>query len=181
MYAINNKYVKARAIKDGLPNHPLLYAEKKKLIRVLEGLTYEPVQIDFVHGNEVECPGLSLTNNDNQRIDLMSNEEFVPSQTLIVRVTETDEEARSICLPIDNMRDIFRSSEAVDWTGEWRQREASSSRSDYTREYVEGGRGDPVANMVKLFPANSNEFFADPIVVSVLRIQRVLRLPIRED
>ena len=122
--------------------------------------------IDFVRGGDVECPGLSIRNEVDERVDLMTGDSFVPSQTLLVRVRELDGRRRSICLPFENMVYMIRSSDIFEWTGEWRRTQA---------EFVEGGRGTRVAHVWKLFPANNGTIHADPIHVPVVRLKRLLR------
>jgi hypothetical protein len=165
-YMVNDRFVHARAIHDAVANHPSLKAAKEALVTLIDSVDTHRVSIDFVKGSDAECPGLSIRNENDERVDIITDDSFIPSQTLLVRVHELCGRGRSICLPLENWLFMIRSGDTFEWTGEWR-----STR----HEFVDGGRGTQVANVWKLFPANNGAMYVDPIHVPLVRLKRLLR------
>lgn len=160
-----NHCVRAKSIRAGISGHPALNEAYNHLRLVVDGLHDHAAQIDFCSPSQ--CTRLGIRSED-ERVDIVTQEPFVPSQTLLVTFDEGGD--RNMCLPWSCLA-TPAAANVVDHTGTWQRQGRGEGR-----EYVDGrNRGDPVCATHRLFPSNNNRLYAQPIVVPTLRLARLRR------
>ena len=160
-----NECAKPRSrLKRPIEDYKALSAARTDLDVVLAALEAYTTQFDVTRGGRGECPRLVIGTND-ERVDPIWLEPFVPSQFVIVRASDHD--GRHVCLPLDTIVAYARSLAVVQDSGERRWVAGSQQFEDGP------GRGERYSPVMHLFAYGNAELMHVPLSVPVLRIRRL--------
>ena len=150
------------------PMGEALKRAKEDLDVVIDALEVYTTQFDFTRGEGDACPRLAI-GADDERTDPIALEPFVPSQTVLVRVSDPDDARRHACLPYETIVEYANALHVVKDSGERRWREQ-------TQDFEDGpGRGQRYVPVVHVFPYGNTQLMHAPLDAPALRLLRLQR------